>query len=304
MMPMNQTDNYRREDTEFHSHGTRCAAWLYRPATTGDPPVIIMAHGFAGERCFGLPDFATRFVAHGWAVLLFDYRTFGASDGAPRNDVNPAKHNEDWDAAIVHARGIPDIDTTRIVLWGSSFSGGHVVCAAGRHADIAAIIAQVPYTGLSRNTDRPPPLQLLRILFSVLYDRMKTALTGKPYYIPAIGRPGTFAVMNTPESFDGYMALIPPDREFANRVPAKCLGMMAAYDPTSLAHRVACPALVIGGADDSLIPIEWVEAMTERMPRAVFERLACNHFAPYKGAMFEQNIALQIAFLEDLFGVQ
>jgi pimeloyl-ACP methyl ester carboxylesterase len=293
---------FERTEEEFISSGTSCAAWLYRPLDVEKPPVIIMAHGFAAERSFGLPDFAERFAVQGWAVFVFDYRTFGDSDGTPRNDVNPFKHSDDWDAAIASVRNKQSVDATKIVLWGTSFSGGHVTCAASRHNDISAIIAQVPFTGMPADTARPPLLSMLRILLHILLDRVKTAITGRPHYIPAIARPGSFAAMNTEESFDGYMALVPAEKSFANQVPAKIFGMMANYDPTAVADQVKCPALVIAGVDDSLIAVEQVAAMADRMPLGIFKTLDCNHFAPYKGEMFETNITLQIEFLNGVLG--
>ena len=71
-------EDFTRTDVDFVSSGTRCAAWLYRPHGVARPPVVVMAHGFGAERTFGLPAFAGRFAAAGLAVLLFDYRGFGA----------------------------------------------------------------------------------------------------------------------------------------------------------------------------------------------------------------------------------
>ena len=41
--------SYTREDTTFESHGTRCAAWLYRPDEVVNPAIIVMGHGFSGR---------------------------------------------------------------------------------------------------------------------------------------------------------------------------------------------------------------------------------------------------------------
>ena len=297
---MGQPVIFNRTEEEFFRLGTRCAAWLYRPTGIENPPIIIMAHGFAGERSFGLPDFAERFVAEGWAVYIFDYRCFGDSDGTPRNDVNPYKHSDDWDAAITSVRNLTGIDASKIVLWGTSFSGGHVTCAATRHADIAAIIAQVPYPGMPADAPKPPIGDALILLWHVLLDHVKTAVTGSPHYIPALAKPGSFAVMNTEESWDGYMALVPEDKSFANQVPAKILSMMASYNPTAVADQVQCPALVIAGEEDSLVAADDISAMAKKMPQGIFKRLDCNHFAPYKGEMFEKNIAMQIEFLKQI----
>lgn len=72
-------------DSPFYSHGLRCAGTLELPARAKRPPVIVMAHGFGAIRAAGLYDFAERFVKAGYAVFLFDYRSFGDSEGEPRH---------------------------------------------------------------------------------------------------------------------------------------------------------------------------------------------------------------------------
>ena len=104
-----------------------------------------MAHGFAGDRTFGLESFAERFASEGIAVFVFDYRNFGDSDGEPRNLVDPFRHLADWKATIAHVRSLKTVDGNRIGLWGSSFSGGHVIMAAASDTTIRAISAQVPF---------------------------------------------------------------------------------------------------------------------------------------------------------------
>lgn len=297
---MNEISTFERTDETFTSKDTKCAAWLYRPTGVSNPPIIIMGHGLAAERCFGLPAFAERFAKEGFAVFVFDYRTFGDSEGTPRNDVNPFKHNDDWDAAIAHVKTLDNIDASQIALWGTSFGGGHVVCTAGRHEDIAAIISQVPFAGVPANAPKPPLKVALVAMSHILLDRIKTALTGTPHYIPALGRPGSFAVMNTEECMDGYLALIPEGKTFANQIPAKLLGMMGSYNPTSVADQVKCPALIIAAERDSLIPVRLVENMAQRIPKGIFKKLDSNHFEPYVGEAFEKNIALQIEFLKDV----
>lgn len=95
---------FTRIDTSFRSHGTTCATWLYPPEGINKPPVVIMAHGFGGECTFRLPAYAEHFARQGMACLVFDYRTFGDSEGEPRNYISPSQHLEDWQAAIQHSR--------------------------------------------------------------------------------------------------------------------------------------------------------------------------------------------------------
>ena len=83
------------------------AVWCCRvqgAAQQQKPPLVVMAHGLAGQKDMGLEPFAEAFVNHGLAVLLFDYRCFGGSDGEPRNWVGPRRHLQDWEAALAYAR--------------------------------------------------------------------------------------------------------------------------------------------------------------------------------------------------------
>jgi pimeloyl-ACP methyl ester carboxylesterase len=85
-----------------------------------------MVHGFTGTRD-QLTCYAEAFARAGLAVLTFDYRHFGESEGSPRQIVDIGKQMEDWRSAIAMARTLDRVDSKRIALWGSSLSGGHVI---------------------------------------------------------------------------------------------------------------------------------------------------------------------------------
>ena len=104
---------------QFRSAGVTCRGDLYLPDTAGRAPIMVMAHGLGGTRNMRLPAFAERFVAEGYACLLFDYRHFGDSDGEPRQLLDIKKQLQDWKAAIEHARGLAQVDPDRVILWGT-----------------------------------------------------------------------------------------------------------------------------------------------------------------------------------------
>lgn len=106
----------QREDAHFTSHGTGCAAWVFRPAGPGPHPCVLMAHGFGAVREARLDASAERFVEAGIASVVFDYRCFGASDGEPRQWLSIGRQLEDYEAAIDFARGLANIDGVRIAL--------------------------------------------------------------------------------------------------------------------------------------------------------------------------------------------
>jgi fermentation-respiration switch protein FrsA (DUF1100 family) len=101
----------------FDSGGLRCAAGMYWPAdTTGPLACVVMGHGFSGTRDMGLAPYAERFASAGMAVLMFDYRHFGASDGQPRQLIDITEQLDDYRAATRFARSLRGMDPERIAL--------------------------------------------------------------------------------------------------------------------------------------------------------------------------------------------
>src|SRR5690242_11733572 len=129
--PARQTRGMRA-DLDFDSHGTRCSAWHFPAANDalagpGGRPCVVMGHGFGATKDAGLEPFAERFAAAGLDVLVFDYRGYGTSDGDLRQDVHHLRHREDYHSAVAAARSLEGVDPQRIVVWGSSYAGGHVI---------------------------------------------------------------------------------------------------------------------------------------------------------------------------------
>src|ERR1700743_3919793 len=116
----------QREDVWLNSGSERVSACLYRPASDGDAPLLVMAHGLGAVRTMRLDAYAERFCAAGYACLVFDYRNFGDSEGAPRQLLDIRMQLQDWTVAVAYARTLAGIDHTRIGLWGTLFSGGPV----------------------------------------------------------------------------------------------------------------------------------------------------------------------------------
>jgi cephalosporin-C deacetylase-like acetyl esterase len=118
-----------RKDVEFKTQdGATLAAWHFLPdQTSGKVPTIVMAHGFSAVKEMYLDKFAEVFAAAGVGALVFDNRNFGASGGEPRQEIDPWEHVRDYRNAITFAQTLPETDLDRIGIWGSSYSGGHVL---------------------------------------------------------------------------------------------------------------------------------------------------------------------------------
>lgn len=289
----------------FAVGGDQLRGDLYLPAATaaGRPPVVVMAHGFGGERRFRLPAFAEHFAQHGLAVLLFDYRGFGDSEGEPRGLVDPGRHLEDYAAAVAFARTLPGVDGNRLALWGTSFSGGHALVTAARLPGIKAVVAQVPHLdGLASAMGYPPRL-LPRASWLASRDVMN-ALRGKPpVRMPIVARSGVRCLAGA-DCYDGYLSLIPPGADWLNAVPARILLTLMAYRPVTEAHRVTAPVLLIASRTDSLIPFSAAERTVARLRDCRFEVIDGDHFAPYTGATFERVVKLECDFLREKLGLR
>ncbi|MCX6463523.1 MAG: alpha/beta fold hydrolase [Pseudonocardiales bacterium] len=293
-------------DTAFDSHGTRCEAWSLRAGTdalTGPRgrPCVVMGHGFGATRDAGLLPFAERFAAAGADVLVFDYRGYGTSAGTPRQDVDHRRHRQDYHAAIAHARGLDGVDPERIVLWGSSYSGGHVVPVAAADGRVAAVVSQgAAMDGLAALLEigRYAGIgQLLRLTGHALRD-IAGAVAGRgPHLIPVVGPPGSLAAITAEGAETGYRSIMGPT--FRNEMCARGALRIPLNRPVTAAARLRAPILVVVAAGDTIAPPAAVRAVAARAGAgAEVLELDCGHFDIYTGEMFARSAAAQVTFLE------
>lgn len=289
-----------RTDIEFTSAGAACAAWLYRPeasASSKDIPCVVMAHGFSAVREQRLDAYAERFALAGMAVLLFDYRHFGASAGEPRQLLSIRRQLQDWEAAVATARTLPGIDPGRIALFGSSLSGGHVQAIAARDSQIAAVVAQVPFCDGLRNLPGLGAVHVLRLTMAGLRDAVSTLIGLPPYCIPATGAPGTLSVMVTPDAVNGIANIDPPGSNWRNEVCARIALEIGTYRPSATAAKISCPILYGIAQNDALTPPHLAHEAAGRAPCAEVKSYECGHFDVYIGSLWEEIVADQTAFL-------
>jgi cephalosporin-C deacetylase-like acetyl esterase len=134
-----------RRDVEFDAEGVTLRGWFY-PAegSTGTAPTIVLAHGFSAVKEMYLDKYAELFSSNGLNALVFDNRNFGDSDGTPRLEIDPWAQVRDYRHAITYATTLPETDASRIGIWGSSYSGGHVLVVGAIDRRVKAVVAQVP----------------------------------------------------------------------------------------------------------------------------------------------------------------
>jgi uncharacterized protein len=286
-----------RLDVEFASGQDRCAGWLYVPDGDGSFPVAVLAHGWTGVREQRLDAYAVRFANAGFAALVFDYRHFGASSGEPRQLLDINRQLADWAAAVGFARSRPEVDRTRVALWGTSFSGGHVIETAARDPEIAAVIAQAPFADGLRNLPYLGIRLALRLTAAGLRDQIGAVFGRPPHMLASVGPPGSLAVMTTPDAEPGFRAIDPPGSSWRNEAAARVALHVGRYRPGRHADRIAAPILFAIAEDDTVTPPAFARAAAARAAHAEIRTYPGGHFDVYVGTGFERIVADQVDFL-------
>jgi pimeloyl-ACP methyl ester carboxylesterase len=258
-----------------------------------------MAHGFGGTKDSGLLPFAEAFAEAGLDVLLFDYRGFGESSGEPRQFAWPPRHREDYRSAVEYARGLDGVDPERIVLWGTSWSGGHVVYEAADDPRISAVISMTPdldgvatlrqigrYAGLGHQ---------LRLTWIGVQDAIRMLRDQEPLMIGTVGPPGAMAGMTTEESEPGMRAIAGPT--WRNEVTGRAVFAEWTNRAITRMDKLRCPILVQIADGDSVAPPSASRAAAWRAKgRVEVREYPCAHYAIYL-EWLARAIADQLHFL-------
>jgi len=265
-----------RTDITFDAEGTILRGWLYLPDKGQEPfPLVVMAHGWGAVKEMYLDLYADAFATAGLATLVYDHRNFGASDGLPRQEIDPWAQMRDYRHAITFATTLPQVDSARIGVWGTSYSGGHVLVVGALDARVACVVSQVPTISGGRNTARRFPgdtLTALRGRFDA--DRHARFHGGAPAMVPVVaelnaaevGTPAaTTSEVSEPIGNDGaqWFRAMPPERRAAwrNELTLRSIEMYAEYEPGGYIERIGpTPLLMITADADTLTPTDEILA--------------------------------------------
>lgn len=282
------------ETLTFDSHGVACEGWHFAAendslATAAGRPVVVMAHGLAGTKDSGLEPFARAFAAAGLDVLAFDYRGFGGSAGHPRQVVSLEAQLADYKAAMAFASRLPGVDPNRLVLWGVSLSGGHVLRAAADRSDVAAVVALIPMVdGLAAGRHAltsHPAGELLKATGRGIAARIGTRAGREPKMMPVVGRPGETAAFTLPGAMEDYLSIAGPT--WRNELNVDVGLELGTRKPQAAAARLTCPLLVqIADFDQSAPPQAAAKAAFKG--RAEVRHYPCDHFDVFAGKDWHQ----------------
>jgi pimeloyl-ACP methyl ester carboxylesterase len=301
-------ERYATREIAFESEGGTCRGTLYLPSSTEEPPVVVAGPELGADRTFGLPAMAERFAANGVAVLLFDYRGFGESDGDDQR-IGPARHRADYAAAVDR---VADLDAVgnEVVVAGAGLAAAHAVAvaagASGRNnvgggTDIDAVMAITPILdgrAFLRDRGRKP---FLRALLAGVRGATLGRVRGDRE-VPIAGDVDELAPVTDKRA---YLDLVDRESDWRNATTARSLLRLARVDVTDTLQDLRVPTLVLAGTDDQRASVDRVERVAERIESAASHRAAvtfvempADHWSLYS-ADFESAVGHQLAFLRD-----
>ena len=148
-----ETDIYK--NIEFTSQDSILRGRLYLPTDKSEKyPVVVMAHGFTTTiNGMTADNYAEKCREAGYALLLYDHRNLGISDGEPRQEINYWVQTRGYIDCIDFAITQPEIDTAKIAVWGCSLSATEAFLAGCIDARVKTIVAQVPGFGKELPTE-------------------------------------------------------------------------------------------------------------------------------------------------------
>lgn len=320
---------YTRSDVYIPIHNSEednsLHGWFYLPLDDTNQhapyPIVLMMHGLGGQKDMGLEKYAVEFVKHDVAVLAIDYRSFGGSISKVRNLVDPTSHIEDINTAITAIRSKillgSKVDSSRIVLWGTSMAGGHALVVSSQLAGSGAIkgvIAQVPHlngkVASFNGIKKRGLLGTVRVAIIAALDFVRSALFHRPHiYVKIAGRYNETSYM--PLSEDELVTYFSKHPDvylggWANLASAKQLLFMSQYNPINHVTAIDVPVLMIGASDDTLCPIDLIRSAFSLLPtlpsanKHRFIEVNGSHFDVYGGKVFDQIIRDMTLFLTDV----
>ncbi|WP_051574143.1 alpha/beta hydrolase [Mycobacterium sp. URHB0044] len=276
-------------DIEFRADsGVTLRGWVKTPDSEGPHPTIVMSPGFTSS-ITRLETVADAFVARGFGVLLYDQRTCASSDGEPRQDIDPVAQDRDMQMALSFVERHPALDSDRIGLWGSSFSGASVLVVAAMDRRVKAVVSQVPFiSGYEQFVLGSGHGGLAAINHSVNLDRQGRLNGEEPGRVPLVRMPTDPA--DHPVLFEDradyeYLVGGPqgPADGWINSVTVRSTGRTLAYDVRPFMRRISpTPLLMVVASDDQTTPpslaLEAYEAALE--PKELV-MISGGHYAVY-----------------------
>lgn len=243
-----------------------------------------------------LPDIALWYQQQDITVLLYDNRTIGASDGEPRNHVEPAKLVEDYHDALTFMASHPLVNPESIVFFGYSFSAMVVLVAAALDKRAAAVISATPIANYNFR-----PHQRDAVLALAMQDRVSSLAGNSPVYIPFVNdegeNPAGWGEQYSVEEFQRFIGTF----FFTNQTTVQSYYHLVAWNPFGIMPLVSpTPVMMVTPAEDNLSKPEYQRKVFDMLgePKEFDLVPGKGHMDCLNGEGAEEVLQRQVDFLK------
>lgn len=292
----------------FKSRGATLRGFLLTDSNaTPHQPTVIMAHGTSATIKMVAIEFARTFARSGLAVVIYDHRNFGSSDGEPRQEINPWVQCRGYVDALTFACTRPEVDPQRLALWGDSYSGGQVILVSACDARPKVIVAQCPVLGAKFPQIEPSAGTLDVIKATLLTGDVsgtpETTTGPLPVVSPdQIGSPSLLAPIQAFRWFIDYGGR--PGSNWLNRVVRVIPPTPVTYSPYLCAPYVQANVLLMVAPEDEMAHANYhvTRGAFDLMPGAkTWYDIADGHFGLiyHPSDRFDEAVSVQAKYLSE-----
>lgn len=271
----------RTESVTFYSEGSAVSALWRTPddASGGPLRAVVQGPGWLGLKDAKLyVRYHEALTAAGFAVLVFDYRGFGDSEGD--RVLSPARQLEDLRNAVTYLTTRDDVEADAIGAFGTGGTGGgNAVLLASVDPRVRATVSQVPVAdGADWLHRMRSEYEWLAFLHSLEEDRALRVTTGKGRLV----HPREEIMVPTPERRATTIKADVDDR-IPDAVPLSAADEILEYRPVDAARTLTTPLMVIGVEGDATTPTDHAEVLYEaaRGPKRLVMQRHTTHYAAY-----------------------
>lgn len=301
------TPRYR--PLEFESDGATLRGRLYLP-DRAPAPVVVMAHGFSATIPMVMDRYAECFQDHGLAVLAFDHRGHGGSDGVPRGEINVWVQARGYLDAIGAVRASGEVGSSPVALWSDSLSARVALGVAALDDRISALVCQVPALGgemLATDADDGRLAVMQRFLEAGPVRGPSDAWsTSAVVSADQVASPSALKPLTAFRWFIEYGGRY--GSGWTNQVVLTAPGDAPPFDPFACAPQIRVPTLF------TMSPADEMPGAASDVTRAVFDLIPApkdlvemdgGHFGliEYPSPAFDRASGAQAAFLAGAMGV-
>ncbi|MDD7805065.1 MAG: alpha/beta fold hydrolase [Endozoicomonas sp. (ex Botrylloides leachii)] len=283
------------QNISFTSQRLTIAGHLYLPEKGHKPfPLVILCHGFCGVKELLIPNYADYFSRHGYAVLTFDYRGFGESQGE-QGRLQANYQIDDILSAIDYGVSLNNIDPERIALWGTSFGGANAVVAAAKDHRIKCLLIQLAFADGERViTGRMSEEEKLRLQKSIERMKIKKSTTGREMMVPIA------KILSDPQSVDFYKTYRMQFPALGIKIPFLTIAETMQHKPEQYIKDIAAPVMIVAAENDGVNPAEESKRLyaLASEPKQLHIEAKATHYELYNSKHFNHVVNRQLKWLK------